>query len=303
MQEKFKSKIGGQAVMEGIAMRGPEQTCLAVRLPDGTLHTELHPTRKNPTRKIPVVRGAVAMILSLMDGYKYLMKSADFAFPEEAAKAETDEKARKKKEQENSWVGVVSGVLGGLLAIVLFMVLPTAVTGFLARFMPIDGVKAIIEGVLKLVFFFLYLFLITRLKDIHRVFEYHGAEHKTIACYEHGEELTVENVRKFSRFHPRCGTSFLFIVIIISIIIGSFLPWGSTAVRALLKVLMLPVVMGFSYEVIQYAGSHDSWFARALAAPGMLVQRLTAFEPDDSMIEVGIASLVAVIPEGGEQQG
>ena len=301
MQEIFKSKIGGQAVIEGIAMRGPQETCLAVRLPDGSMHTEMHPTRKNPTRKIPIVRGAVAMILSLIDGYKYLMKAADFAYPEEAEKAETDEKAKRKKEREESWVGVLSGVLGGLLAIVLFMVLPTAVTGLLARFVPLGGWKAVVEGVLKLVFFFLYLFLVTRMKDIHRVFEYHGAEHKTIACYEHGEELTVENVRKFSRFHPRCGTSFLFIVIIVSIIIGSFLPWGSRLVGALLKVLCLPVAMGFSYEIIQYAGAHDNWFARALSAPGLLVQRLTAFEPDDSMIEIGIASLVAVIPAGGEQ--
>lgn len=298
MQEKFKSKIGGQAVMEGIAMRGPEQTCLAVRLPDGTLHTELHPTAKNPTAKIPVVRGAVAMILSLAAGYKFLMKSADLAFPEEAPK---DEKAQKKKEMENSMLGVISGVLGGLLALVLFMVLPTAITGLIARFLPIEGIKAVVEGVLKLIIFFGYMFLATRLKDIHRVFEYHGAEHKTIACYEHGEELTVENVRKHSRFHPRCGTSFMFIVIIISIIIGSVLPWESTLVRALLKVLCLPVVMGFAYEVIQYAGAHENVCARALSKPGMLVQRLTAFEPDDSMIELAIASLVAVIPEGGEQ--
>lgn len=301
MQEKFRSKIGGQAVIEGIAMRGPEQTCLAVRLPDGTLHTEMYPTSKNPLRKIPVIRGAVALILSLVDGYKYLMKSADYAFPEEAEKAAQDEKARKKKERENSWIGVISGVLGGLLAIVLFMVLPTAATGLLARVAPLGGWKAVVEGVIKLLLFFGYLFLVTRMKDIHRVFEYHGAEHKTIACYEHGEELTVENVRKYSRFHPRCGTSFLFIVIIISIIVGSFLPWGSTLVRALLKVLCLPVVMGFSYEVIQYAGAHDNWLARALSAPGLLVQRLTAFEPDDSMIEVGIAAFVAVLPEGGEQ--
>ncbi len=301
MKEKFRSKIGGQAVIEGIAMRGPEQTCLAVRLPDGTLHTELHPTTANPTRKIPIVRGAVAMIISLIDGYKYLMKAADYAYPEEAEKAANDPKAKKKKEAESSWLGVASGVLGGLLAIVLFMVLPTMVTGLLAKVAPIEGFKAVIEGALKLVFFFLYLFLVTRMKEIHRVFEYHGAEHKTIACYEHGEELTVENVRKYPRFHPRCGTSFLFIVIIISIIVGSFLPWGSTLVRALLKVAMLPVVMGFAYEVIQYAGAHDNWLARALSAPGLLVQRLTAYEPDDGMIEIGIASLLAVIPEGGEQ--
>ncbi len=301
MQEKFKSKIGGQAVIEGIAMRGPQQTCLAVRLPDGTLHTELYPTTQNPTKKIPIVRGAVAMILSLVGGYKYLMKAADYAYPEEAEKAKYDEKAKRKKELDNSWVGVLSGVLGGLLAIVLFMVLPTLITGRLSYLLPLVAFKPVIEGLLKLVLFFGYLFLVTRMKDIHRVFEYHGAEHKTIACYEHGEELTVENVRKYSRFHPRCGTSFLFIVIIVSIIIGSFLPWGNTLVRALLKVLCLPVVMGFSYEIIQYAGTHDNWFARALSAPGLLVQHLTAFEPDDSMIEVGIASLVAVIPEGGEQ--
>ncbi|MEG0913113.1 MAG: DUF1385 domain-containing protein [Oscillospiraceae bacterium] len=300
-KERFKSKIGGQALIEGIAMRGPEQTCLAVRLPSGEIHTEMHNTPKNPVRNIPLVRGAVAMILSLKEGYKFLMKAADYAYPDENDESKMDEKAKKKKKNENSWLGVASGVLGGMLSIALFMVVPTVITGLLAKVLPIDGFKSVIEGALKIVVFILYLFLVTRMKEIHRVFEYHGAEHKTIACYEHGEEMTVENVRKYSRFHPRCGTSFLFIVIIISILIFTFIPWGSTIGRVGLKLLLLPLVMGISYEIIQYAGSHENLLCRFLSAPGLWVQRLTAFEPDDSEIEVAIASLMPVIPQGGEQ--
>ncbi len=305
-KEIFKSKIGGQAVMEGIAMRGPVETCLAARLPDGTIYTEMHPTKKNAVKKIPFVRGAVAMILSLVDGYKYLMKSADLAFPDDESEtseqrvAEATEK-EKQRNDKNGWIGVVGGVLGGMLAIVLFMVLPTFLTGLLARFVDIEGYKALVEGVLKIVIFIAYLFLVTRMKEIHRVFEYHGAEHKTITCYEHGEELTPANVRKYSRFHPRCGTSFIFIVLIISILVGSFIPWGSTLVRALLKILLLPVVMGIAYEIIQYAGAHDNVLCKILSAPGLWVQHLTAFEPDDSQIEVAITALKAVIPEGGEK--
>lgn len=303
-KECFKSRIGGQAVIEGIAMRGPAETCLATRLPDGTIHTEMYPTKANPVGRVPFLRGAVAMILSLVAGYKYLMKSADLAYPDEKGESTEkllDEADKKEKERTAAgWTGVVSGVLGSLLAIVLFTVLPTFLTGLLARFVNIEGWKALIEGVLKIAIFLLYLFAVTRMKDIHRVFEYHGAEHKTIACYEHREELTPANVRRFSRFHPRCGTSFLFIVLLVSILIGSFIPWGSTLVRALIKIALLPVVMGISYEIIQYAGGHDNLLSRVLSAPGLWVQRLTAFEPDDSQIEVAVAALKAVLPKEGE---
>ncbi|MEG2083502.1 MAG: DUF1385 domain-containing protein [Oscillospiraceae bacterium] len=324
-KEVFKTKIGGQAVIEGIAMRGPEQTCLAVRLPDGSIHTELTATKKNPVGNIPILRGAVAMVISLAQGYKHLMKAADYAFPEEkkteegaahitdaAAASETTRSNTKAdsvsdetvgesdsaaEEKKTSWLGVAGGVLGGLLSIGLFVLLPTVLTGILSRFFQIDGYKSLIEGVLKIVIFVGYLFAVTRISDVRRVFEYHGAEHKTIACYEHRSELTVGNVRKYSRFHPRCGTSFLFIVLIISILIFSFVPWGSTLARVGLKILLLPLIMGISHEIIQYAGSHDNLLSRMLSAPGKWIQRLTAFEPSDDQIEIAIASLVAVLPD------
>ncbi|MDO4566615.1 MAG: DUF1385 domain-containing protein [Oscillospiraceae bacterium] len=294
-KECFKTKIGGQAVIEGIAMRGPKQTCLAVRTPEGEIHTELYETKKNKLAKVPVFRGAAAMILSLAAGYKYLMRAADLAFPEEAAKEEESEK------KSASWLAPAAGVLGGLMAIALFVLLPTALTGLLARFVPLDGFKTLIEGFLKILIFIGYLFAVTRLNDIKRVFQYHGAEHKTIACYEHRAPLTVESVRGFSRFHPRCGTSFMFIVILISILVFSFVPWGNTFARVGLKLLCLPLIMGISYEIIQFAGAHDNLLTKILSAPGLWVQRLTAFEPEDDMIEVAIASLIPVLPESEDE--
>lgn len=316
-KECFKTKIGGQAVLEGIAMRGKELTCLAVRVPDGTIHTEITPTKPNPLKKIPILRGAAAMILSLVAGYGYLMRAADLAFPEEKKeeKPKAEPKQMQKKDalvskieeiQEDEkgsadMVGIVSGVLGVALAAGLFILLPTFLTGLLAKVLPIEGFKSVIEGLIKIAVFITYLFAVTRVPDIHRVFEYHGAEHKTIACYEHRGELTPEGVRPFSRFHPRCGTSFLFIVLIISIIVSSFISWDNMLVRVLLKIASLPIIMGISYEIIQYSGAHDNALSRILAAPGLWVQRLTAFEPSDEQIEVAIASLLPVLPKNEEE--
>ncbi len=316
-KECFKTKIGGQAVLEGIAMRGNELTCLAVRVPDGTIHTEISPTKPNPLKKIPILRGAAAMILSLVAGYGYLMRAADLAFPEDKKEknAEPAPKPMKKSDalvskieqiQEDEkgsadMVGVVSGVLGVALAAGLFILLPTFLTGLLAKVLPIEGIKSIVEGLIKIIVFITYLFAVTRVPDIHRVFEYHGAEHKTIACYEHRGELTPEGVRPFSRFHPRCGTSFLFIVLIISIIVSSFISWDNMLVRVLLKIASLPIIMGISYEIIQYSGAHDNVLSRILAAPGLWVQRLTAIEPSDEQIEVAIASLLPVLPKNEEE--
>ena len=318
-KECFKTKIGGQAVLEGIAMRGNELTCLAVRVPDGTIHTEITPTKPNPLKKIPILRGAAAMILSLVAGYGYLMRAADLAFPEEkkeeppkperkrmkkddalVAKVEPEQSEEKKSSSDNM-VGIVSGVLGVALAAGLFILLPTFLTGLLAKVLPISGCKSIVEGLIKMAVFIIYLFAVTRVPDIHRVFEYHGAEHKTIACYEHRGELTPEGVRPFSRFHPRCGTSFLFIVLIISIIVSSFISWDNMLIRVALKVACLPLIMGFSYEIIQYSGAHDNALSRIMAAPGLWVQRLTAFEPSDEQIEVAIASLLPVLPKREEE--
>ncbi|WP_417026015.1 DUF1385 domain-containing protein [Candidatus Allofournierella excrementavium] len=299
-KECVMTSVGGQALMEGIMMRGPEKICVAVRRPDGTLDMTYEDVKHHRWQKIPLVRGAAAMIENLVLGYRYLMHSAEVSMPEEAE----EEPGRFEK-----WLGEHAGpgvqnffmalaaVCGGLLAIVLFMVLPTAIVGLIDRFLPLGWGKVVLEGVLKIALFVGYLFLCTRMKEIHRVFEYHGAEHKTIACYEAGEELTVENVRHHRRFHPRCGTSFMILVLIVSILLFSVLPWGSTGLRVLLKLLLLPVVMGVSYELIKLAGRYDNIFTRIISAPGLWLQRLTTFEPDDSMIEVAIAAVTPVLPD------
>ena len=302
-KECFKTSVGGQALMEGIMMRGPEKICVAVRKPDGTLDMTYENVKHHRWQKIPLVRGAAAMIENLVLGYRYLMHSAEVSMPEEAE----EEPGRFEKwltehtgPAVQNFFMALAAVCGGLLAIVLFMVLPTAIVGVLDRFVPLGWGKVVLEGLLKIALFVGYLFLCTRMKEIHRVFEYHGAEHKTIACYEAGEELTVENVRRHRRFHPRCGTSFMILVLIVSILLFSVLPWSSTGLRVVLKLLLLPVVMGVSYELIKLAGRYDNILTRIISAPGLWIQRLTTSEPDDNMIEVAIAAVKPVLPENWE---
>lgn len=302
-KECFKTSVGGQALMEGIMMRGPQKICVAVRKPDGDIDLTLEDVKHHKWQKIPFVRGAFSMIESLVLGYRYLMHSAEISMPEE----DQEEPGKLDKWlQEHTgpkfqnFLMSLAAVIGGMLAIVLFMVLPTAIVGGVNYFLPLGWGKVLLEGVLKIVMFVTYLFLCTRMKEIHRVFEYHGAEHKTIACYEAGEELTVENIRRHCRFHPRCGTSFLILVLIVSILLFSVLPWSSTGLRVVLKLLLLPVVMGISYELIKLAGRYDNLATRIISAPGLWLQRLTTFEPDDSMIEVAIAAVKPVLPSRPE---
>ena len=290
-KECFKTSVGGQALMEGIMMRGPKQICCAVRKPDGTIETKIEDTPKHGIwAKIPIVRGAISMIESLITGYRYMMYSAQVSMGDEYD-AEEEESAFEK------WVGEHLGkkaedilmagaaLVGGLFAILLFTVLPTVLVGGLGKVVVLTRwPKVILEALLK----------------VHRVFEYHGAEHKTIACYEAGDELTVENVRKYTRFHPRCGTSFLILVVIVSVFLYSVLPWSSTSLRVVFKLLLLPVVMGISYELLKWCGRSDNLATRIIRQPGLWVQRLTVFEPDDSMIEVAIAAVTPVLPEKPE---
>ena len=301
MKKKAEQKniIGGQALIEGIYMRGPKKGCVAVRKPDGDIFTETEDISVHPLRKVPFLRGAVLMVDNLVKGYKSIMKSADIAFEEEEASyGGADEWISKKLGDKGfSAAATVAAVLGGLFSIVLFLIAPTFIVGFIDGFFPLGGFKALAEGILKILIFIGYLFLVTRIKDIRRVFEYHGAEHKAIACYEAKNELTAENVRLCSRFHPRCGTSFLFLVVIISIAIFSFVPFANTLARAGVKLLLIPVIMGIAYEVTRYAGMYGNRLSSALSAPGLWVQRLTTFEPDDSQIEVAIAAIKMVIPQ------
>ncbi len=300
----FKTSVGGQALMEGIMMRGPELVAVAVRRPDKTIDLHTEPVKHYAWQKIPLVRGVCSMVESLTSGYKHLMRSAEISMGDDFVEEEPSKFDKWLEEKlGDKMMGVVTavaGVLGVFLALALFMVLPTGIIGLLGKFVELGSWKTFLETLVKLVIFYGYMLLVSRMKEIHRVFCYHGAEHKTIACYEAGEELTVENVRKHTRFHPRCGTSFLVIVIIISFLVGSLLPWGSPLVRMLLKLLTLPVVMGIAYEIIKLAGKYDNVLTRIISAPGLWTQRLTTQEPDDSMIEVAIAAVTPVLPQKPE---
>ena len=306
-KERFKTSVGGQALMEGIMMRGPKNICCAVRKPDGTIETKVEPT---PTHgvwtKIPLVRGAISMIESLIMGYKYMMYSAQVSMGDDYDPAE-EETAFEK------WVGdhlgkkaedimlAAAAVIGGLFAILLFTVLPTVLVGGLNHLVPLGRwAKVVLEAVLKVAIFLTYMAAISRMKEIHRVFEYHGAEHKTIACYEAGDPLTVENVRKYTRFHPRCGSSFMILMLLLGIIIGFFIPFSNPFLRTFCKLLCLPIVVSIGYELIKLCGKYDNVLTRIIAAPGLWFQRLTVKEPTDKMMEAAIAAMKAVIPENGE---
>jgi uncharacterized protein YqhQ len=229
------------------------------------------------------------------------MKSAEVSLGDEAAEAEESKFDQWVEEhfgeKGTNAILAIAAVLGGCLALVLFMVVPTALAGLLGRFVPLGGWRTWVEGILKLVMLVGYMMVVSRMKEIARMFAYHGAEHKTIACYEAGQPLTVENVRQHTRFHPRCGTSFLLIVILLSILVGAFITTQSTGLRIVLKLLLLPVVMGVSYEIIKFCGRHDTALTRAVSAPGMWLQHITTNEPDDSMIECAIAAVLPVLPD------
>ena len=296
----FKTSIGGQAIIEGVMMKGPNKSAMSIRKPDGTLY---HEVWDNPERKwynkVPFVRGIANFVGSLMDGYKCLMKSAEIST--EGLEDENPSKFDKWLEEKFGdklvkAVGYVSMVLGLCLAMFLFMYLPALIVSGMKGFLP-HWSLSLIEGLVKLGLFIGYMAAVSLMPDMRRLFSYHGAEHKTIACFEAGEELTVENVHKHTRFHPRCGTSFIFLVLFISIIISSVVSWDSLVIRVALKLLTLPLVMAIAYELIRLAGKCDNLFTRIVSWPGLMIQRLTTKEPDDSMIETAIASIKAVLPE------
>ncbi len=313
-----KTSVGGQALIEGIMMQGPKGAAMSVRLPDGTIDTEekefRHIRDKVKFLGFPVIRGCVNFVESMIFGYKCLMESAEKSGFEEIENSEENQSKLDKWLSEHlskkvmSVITGVASVLGVLLAFALFFFLPSKITDFFNNLASgaLTNFRALIEGIMRMIIFIAYIALVSLMKDIKRTFMYHGAEHKTIFCYEHGLELTVENVRKQSRFHPRCGTSFMFVMIIISVIISSIIsvafPYlrNNIAVWMIIKLLILPLVMGFGYEFIKYAGRHDNTLVKILSAPGLWMQRLTTKEPDDSMIEVGIAAFKAVITDNPE---
>ena len=302
----IKTSIGGQAVIEGVMMRGPKLTALSVRMPDQSISTETWDTPNSHkwNKKTPIIRGVFNFVESLTDGYKSLMKAA------EKAGLDDEEEEPSKFEQKlrqllgDKFMPFLQGCIllfSLAMALFFFAFLPTTLVGFFKDYINHPLALSALEGLTKIAILILYLALISNMSDIKRVFMYHGAEHKTIFCYEHGEELTVENVRKYTRFHPRCGTSFLVIVLLLSILVSSMVSWDNLWMRVGLKVLCLPIIMSLSYECIKFAGRHDNLFTRILSAPGLWTQRLTTREPDDSMIEVAIASMKKVIPENPDE--
>ena len=315
-----KTSIGGQALIEGIMMKGPYKTMMAVRKKDGSIDLsdvpEKHLRDKCPVFGWPLIRGMVNLIESMIVGYKCLMMSADISgFTDLEDETDSDgSKCEAEEKKESAFMGVVtviSAVLGVVLAVLLFMYLPSQTFRFIEWLAKTElrAWKGLIEGVIKIIIFVGYIALVSLEKDIKRVFMYHGAEHKTIFCYEHGEELTVENVRKFKRFHPRCGTSFMFLMIVVGIVLGTVLALllPSFIVDKIwlwvpLKILLVPLTCGVGYEIIRLCGKSDNWFTRIVAAPGLWVQRLTTKEPEDDMIEIAIAAVEGVIPEDGADE-
>lgn len=298
---KHKTSIGGQALIEGVMMRGPKVTAMAVRNPEGKLVIEKFPTEgtdKPKILKLPFIRGLFNMIDSLRFGYKCLMRSAEIAGFEE------EDKDDKKQGVIMSILSVVSVVLAVILSVGLFVYLPTLLFDLIKGVFPAINNniwRSVFEGVLRIIVFICYLLLTLLMKDIRRTFAYHGAEHKTIFCYEAGEKLTVENVRKQKRFHPRCGTSFMILVLIVGIVIGFFIPASlPRLLRTAIKLLLLPLVVGVGYELIKLAGRHENILTKIISAPGVWLQHITTIEPDDSMIEAAIAAMIEVIPEKKE---
>lgn len=311
MAEKSKyTSIGGQALLEGIMMRGPKITAMAVRNRQKKIVIEQFKTKgqeRNRFCRLPLVRGMFGLIDSLSVGYKCLMRSADLSG---LAEEEEAEKARKKKPSRflqglekvlEKFMMPIATVLAVALAIVLFMYLPVQLFTWLAKAVPaLEGnyfLRSLFEGVVRIAIFVAYIACTSLMKDIHRTYQYHGAEHKTIFCYEKKLPLTVENVRVQSRFHPRCGTSFLVLMLLVGIVISMFIRTTNPILRTCFKLLTFPILIGIGYEIIRFAGKHDNLFVRIVSAPGLWIQRLTTKEPDDSMIECAIAAMQRVIPE------
>lgn len=313
------TSIGGSALIEGIMMRGPKRTTVCVRTGENEIYSEdINITTlasKSKFFRLPLIRGITGFIDSMRLSYKSLMLSADKAI--ESGEIEEEEPSKLEKWLDEKFgdalvkiLMVFASILGVALAVGLFFFLPSFLFDLTSNFIPAfkgEGElvvlwKSIFEGILKIVLFLIYIVVCSQMSEMKRVFMYHGAEHKAIFCYENDLELTVENVKKQTRFHPRCGTSFMILMLIVGIVIGLFVPvapFGIGFLRPLFKLLLLPLSCGVGYELIKICGKHDNWFTRIIAAPGLWAQRITTKEPDDKMIEVAIEAITAVIPDDG----
>ena len=299
------TSIGGQALIEGIMMRGPKRTAMAVRDPDGKIVLEIFPTAVHDDKlhKTPFVRGIFNFVDSMKVGYKCLMRSAEIAMPEEAEK-EKNEKEKKKDNFLMSAAMTLGAVLGVALSIALFIWLPAQLFALIAKAAPsLDhrAIRSVFEGLFRIILFVGYVSAMCLMKDMRRTFQYHGAEHKTIFCYEAKLPLTVENIRPMRRFHPRCGTSFMILMLLVGIIISMFITVTNPVLRTVIKLALLPLTVGIGYELIKFCGRHDNLLTKIISAPGMWLQHITVHEPDDSMIECAIKAMEAVIPTPEEE--
>ena len=306
LKDACPTSIGGQAIMEGIMMRGPKKTAIAVRLPDGSIHMKTQPTPK-PSKwsKIPLIRGVVNFVASLVLGTKVLMYSADVLeehYPEEYEKDKFDIWIEKKVGKEMAWkiLMYLSVVIAIVLSVGLFMLLPTVAVGIIGKVTENIIVLNLAEGAVRIAIFIAYIALISKMEDIKTVFKYHGAEHKTIHCFENGLELTPANAQQFYTLHPRCGTSFMMFVMVIAVLTHALMGWPNVWVRIISRILVLPIIAGVSYELLKWAGRSDNWIVRTLSMPGIYLQKLTTVEPEDQHLEVAIAAMKAVLREDEE---
>lgn len=310
LKDACPTPVGGQAILEGVMMRGMERTAIAVRIPDGRIHIK---TRKNGNTskwmKVPIVRGVFSFITSLVEGTKTLTYSADVL--EYYDRKLKDDKADGESEKMGKIESLLSEKLGSqklwslmlaasvifalAFSVGIFVLLPTAAVGWIKAYISSPILLNLTEGILRIVMFLLYLSAISKMEDIKRVFQYHGAEHKTIHCFENNLELTPENAQTFYTLHPRCGTSFLMFVMIISLILFSLLGWPNLLWRLVSRIILIPVVAGTSYELLKWAGRSDNIVVRILSLPGLYLQKITTNEPDEKQLEVAIASLKAVM--------
>ena len=310
MAKSKYTNIGGQALLEGVMMRGSVHTAMAVRNTAGDIEIEMYPTVRKERPAIckkPFIRGIFGLIDSLSIGYKCLMRSADLSGMAEEEEAEKEARRAKKSKWAlkaedllEKFMMPIATVLAVVLAVLLFMYLPVQLYTWLSQAIPSIAenyfLRGVFEGVIRIVIFLAYVMATALMKDIRRTYQYHGAEHKTIFCYEKGLPLTVENVRKQKRFHPRCGTSFLVLMLLVGIIVSMFIRVDNPVLRTSLKILTFPILISIGYELIQFAGRHDNLLTRIISAPGVAIQHITTREPDDSMIECAIESMKRVVP-------
>ena len=297
------TSIGGQAIMEGIMMRGPKKTAIAVRLSDGRIHMKTQPTPKlSKWGKMPIIRGVVNFVSSMVQGTKILMYSADILeenYHEEYQKDKFDIWVEEKLGKEKAWkiLMIFSVLIAIVMAVGIFMLLPTVLIGLLSKITTNIVVLNLAEGAMRIVIFVLYILLISKMEDIKKVFQYHGAEHKTIHCFENGVELTPENAQQFYTLHPRCGTSFLMFVMVIAVLVHALMGWPNVWLRIISRILVLPLIAGLSYELLKWAGRSDNVIVKTLSLPGIYLQKLTTKEPTNEQLEVAIAAMKAVLPE------